>query len=101
MGRRTMTTRITLPACLDIAVKFLNANFAPWTFEGDEPVAVALAALFRDLMDENEALRRQLDSITPDVVPHLVTEQIPIGQTIQVRVPRRFLPRDMIGDVKL
>lgn len=33
---------------LEKAVAFLNANFSPWTFSGDEPVTLALEALLRE-----------------------------------------------------
>lgn len=37
---------------MEIALAFLNANFSPWTFAGDEPVAVALELLLRNAADE-------------------------------------------------
>ncbi len=43
----------------DKAVAFLNAHFSPWTFDGDEPVSVALTALLCDVADD--ALKKASD----------------------------------------
>lgn len=37
---------------LNKAVAFLNANFKPWEFCGDEPVALALATLLCEVSEE-------------------------------------------------
>lgn len=45
----------------------------------------------RELEAENEVLARTLDSVTDQVVAYTAEQPIRQGETVQVRVPRRFV----------
>lgn len=49
-----------------------------------------LIAMVRELARQNDEMRRELDSITDHVVPYIAEYDVARGQTVMVRVPKRF-----------
>lgn len=46
--------------------------------------------MVRELAQKNDDMRRELDSISDDIVPYIAERDIPKGKTVMVRVPKRF-----------
>lgn len=49
-----------------------------------------LIAIVRELARQNQELRRELDSIADHVVPYIAEYDVPKGETVMVRMPKRF-----------
>lgn len=49
-----------------------------------------LIAMVRELAQQNQELRRELNTITGHVVPYTAEYDVPKGHTVMVRVPKRF-----------